>query len=365
MKIKDIEVQNVIGASGITNFFGEGYIYHILLFIAFLFPPIWVLSLRYWKWQWNPSDKPGKNVLEQLIAVSDEIPLWPMWLSFDGTTKTTKTATAFVQEGNMPMRANGTTPRDFHPHCIYVDMSKNVALNNVALSGPGIVAILNRNILQQKQEPVIISIMAIGKTKEERDKEIAYITSSLFSHLPRFKGKVIGQMNISCPNTEGELALYLEEVFGWVTQMRVLGIPLTVKISCLTPPEVVVRLAEVFDAIFAINTLPFGELTPKEREKYFYNAKESPLMKYQDEFEVKGAGGVSGEVLLERGLAYLRTLRGLGITIPIVYGGGILKPEDVDAAKAAGADAISLGSIIMIKPWNLRKVIQRGHEIFD
>ena len=365
MKIKDIEVKNVIGASGITNFFGEGYIYHLLLFIAFLFPPIWVLPLRYWKWQWNPSDKPGKNILEQLIAVSDEIPLWPMWLSFDDTTETTKTITAFVQKGNMPMRANGTTPLDFHPHCIYVDMSKGVAVNNVALSGPGIVAILKRGILQQKEGVIILSIMAIGKTKEERDKEIAYIVSTLFSHLPNFKAKVIGQINISCPNTDHELELYIEEVFGWVQSLRMIGIPLTVKISCLTPPEVVVRLAEVFDAIFAINTLPFNELTPKEREKYFYNAKESPLMKYQDEFEVKGAGGVSGEVLLERGLAYLRELKERGISIPIVYGGGILKPEDVDAAKATGADAISLGSIIMTKPWNLRKVIHRAHVIFD
>jgi dihydroorotate dehydrogenase len=212
---------------------------------------------------------------------------------------------------------------------------------------------------------VILSIMPVGKTKEERIKEIKYILSALQTHLRNFVAKVIVQVNVSCPNTGEELDVYLQEVSEWVVLLRTLGVPLTVKISALTPYEAAVRLAEQFDAIFAINTLPYDSLTKEEKDKYFYGAKESPLMKYQDEFNVKGAGGASGAVLLQRGLTYTRELRNRGVTIPIILGGGILKPEDVDAAKAAGADAISPGSITMLRPWNLHKVIQRAEEIFD
>jgi dihydroorotate dehydrogenase len=373
MKIRNIRVGSVIGASGINNFYGDGYPYHNILRIALLFTPFWVPLFRLLKIFLRPTLPPPpeqegpRSIFMQLVMVSDGIPLYPVWFSFNGIIHTTKTITASERKGNLKTGPDRMTPTEFHPKCIYVDMEKQVAINNVALTGPGIEAILKSGELQSIEGPFFISIMPVGATPEERLQEIRFIggTLDVFRQKHPFKGKPIIQLNISCPNTGHETEDYVKEVEQWEYHLRGIGMPITAKLNSLTPYEVAKGLSKIFDAFFVTNTIPYPLLTDLEKKDYFYCMEQSPLMKYQDEFNVKGAGGASGKVLLERALRYVEGLRAHGIRIPIILGGGILEPEHVDMAKAAGADGISPGSITMIAPWNLPKVIRRAHEIFD
>jgi dihydroorotate dehydrogenase len=54
-----------------------------------------------------------------------------------------------------------------------------------------------------------------------------------------------------------------------------------------------------------------------------------------------------------------------GISIPINAGGGILKTDDVDRMKAAGASSIFVGSAAFLRAWRVRGIINRANQIFS
>jgi len=99
MQLRGVNFQPVWDASGVRNFFGEGYPYH-----------------------W---------------------PLKPFGLNFKGSTFVAKTTTLLPREGKMPLVKIGKHwyPREIKPACIYVDRKQGLALNAVSLSGPGAAAL--------------------------------------------------------------------------------------------------------------------------------------------------------------------------------------------------------------------------------
>jgi hypothetical protein len=127
MKLRGVDFGSVWGQSGIQNFFGEGYPFH-----------------KFWK---------------------------PLGLDFSGMTFVAKTTTVAPRAGNMPLKADGTTPVELIPRCIVIKPFHCVALNAVGLSGLGLEFLFYTCRWQERREPFMISYMSVATTTAERLQE--------------------------------------------------------------------------------------------------------------------------------------------------------------------------------------------------
>jgi len=314
MKLRGIEFGNVIGASGLNGWFGEGYPYHALL--KFL---------------------PG--------------------FTFLGTTLTAKTATLLARPGNMPLRKDNLTPREFIPASIVVRPGAGVVLNAVGLSGPGLAFLLGTGRWQKLDAPFFLSFMSVAGTREERLDELRKAVEMLKTELSNFKAPVALQINFSCPNTGHDQEELVKDIHEALKIASVLNIPLVPKISVLIPPD---QAAEILrdpncDALAVSNTIAWADM-PQEVQKVFFQTNKSPLARF-------GGGGVSGKYLLPLVVQWLEQFKKFNVGKPIIAGGGILKKDDVDQLVAAGASAISPGSVVILRPWNLKSIIKRANEL--
>ncbi|OHA86663.1 MAG: hypothetical protein A3A96_01510 [Candidatus Zambryskibacteria bacterium RIFCSPLOWO2_01_FULL_39_39] len=316
------------GASGVQGFFGEGY------------PPH-----RYLKF---------------------------FGLTFDGLTLTAKTTTAQSNKGNMPMEKDGITPQEFLPRCVYVSPRSwlyGSALNAVALSGPGINSLIEMGEWQKQTRPFFISIMAIGKTVQEKNLEMStfqvYI-ASLLKWWPFLQDLLGVQINYSCPNTGENMEEMLQELVGQsqrdMNMLGMLGLPLVPKISVLFPVEYAQEIGNdrYCAGLTLSNTIPWDDL-PKfgiDRRKIF-GSDVSPLIKRG----FKQPGGYSGKELLPHVAHYVRELRAAGFRKHINAGGGILGPSDIDVLYDSGANSFSLGSIAFLRCWRMRATIARAYKL--
>lgn len=334
-------VSPVIASSGMMGFLGEGYPYH-----------------KY---------------------------LYPFKIAFQWITFQSKTATADIDGrlGNMEMKEDWLTPKYFKPNCISADIWHAVGVNNISLTNMGLKKLLATGIWQNMEGEIHISIMLVGTTPEERIKE-AYFIAKLFTDEIKKGGfkkakKVFLHWNISCPNTGHDAQKdFLESFKDEYLMLAQIGWPIMLKVGWQFPFEVA-REIQKFEMIYgfdAINTIPFDELPERDKKKYFkfevdrpeYNPPEghyvSPLDKHQNSFRVKGRGGVSGRPIRKHALNWIETARKCGITKPIIGGGGILNPYNVWQFKKAGATAISPGSIVFLRPWNLLLVVLTAKFLF-
>lgn len=317
MKLRGIEFGNVIGASGVQGFFGEGYPYH--KFLKFI---------------------PG--------------------FTLEGVTLTSKTSTLLPRMGNMPLQEDGLTPREFWPACIKVRPGAGVVLNAVNLSGPGLPFLLNLGRWQKLEKPFFLSFMSVNETKEERMNELKEAVQLLKKELPNFKSKIGLQINFSCPNTGHDQEMLAGEVHEALAIASELGVPLVPKISIVLSPGVAADIMSDpnCDAINVSNAVPWKDVSP-ETLKMFFQTTDSPLARF-------GGGAVSGKYLLPLVVEWIRQFRHQhqGIAKPIIAGGGILRASDVDKLVEIGATAISPGTITILRPWNLKSVIERAETLF-
>lgn len=327
LMLKGIDFGRVFVASGTLNFFGEGWPYH-----------------RYYK----------------LIPGFD----------FTGATFVAKTTTLAARAGNMPLNAK-LQPAELFPRCIRVNFLKRVVLNAVGLSGPGAVALLEKRLWQNRTEPFFISFMAVGATKADRLKEAWLFVNLLETYLPFFEADVGLQINVSCPNTDHDPTELAREAIEYLKIASKLGIPLDLKINALTPVEAV-RLIEqekLMDSLTVSNTIPWGKQAGYSQVGFchghpsikidwpsFFGSEVSPLADL-------GGGGLSGAPLLRIVGEWLARARDRGITVPIITGGGILAPDDVNYLMDLGASAIAIGSVAILKPWNVKPIIERAKQI--
>ncbi len=154
----------------------------------------------------------------------------------------------------------------------------------------------------------------------------------------------------------------LQEADQVLTLLGELDVPLIPKINALLPTAVASRLAEhpSVDAVCVSNTIPWGELPDRIPWKRLFGSETSPLAKYR-------GGGLSGAPLLPIVEDWIRKARPL-IQKPIIGGGGVLSCSDADRLLDAGANAIELGSVSILRPWRVRGIVQyvnirRGNEI--
>jgi dihydroorotate dehydrogenase len=317
MVLRGIDFGRCWDQSGVRGFFGEGYLYHK--------------------------------------------PLRPFGLSFNGSTLTTKTTTLPPHVGNMPLKNDGITPKEFKPKCIVVDWRNRVALNAVALSGPGAKFLLETGHWQVRKEPFCISFMSILKEPAGRLEELRQFVALLKPYLPYFKAPVCLQINFSCPNVKvaHDMAHLADEVREALMIASQLGIPVIPKFNVVLPVAAVLVIARDpnCEAICVSNTIPWGQLADKIDWKSFFDETGiSPLAHL-------GGGGLSGAPLLPLVEEWVMSARAIGITKPIIAGGGILGPKDAEVLVYAGASAVAVGSMSMLAPWNMQRTIYHANRL--
>ncbi|MDP3725297.1 MAG: hypothetical protein Q8R20_02385 [Nanoarchaeota archaeon] len=316
----------VWNASGVTNFFGDGYPFHIFL--------------------------------------------KPFGLDFRGSTFVAKTATLRPRAGNMPLRKN-FMPKEWNPKCIWMNWLRGYALNSVGLSGPGAKALFEMGRWQKRKEPFVISFMSVEDAPEKRTEELHQFVALFREHLPHFQAQVALQINFSCPNVGLRPEEIAEEVTKELDITSVLKIPLIPKINLEIPVEIAKKISDhpACAGICITNTIPFGHMPDRIDWQKLFKTKsktpgqeESPLYKRDPKF---GGGGLSGKPLFPLLCEWIKNARSAGIEKPLNVGGGILSPKDVQkiAPLLRKGDSIFIGSVAFLRPWNTRGIIRQANRL--
>ena len=319
-KIHGVDFGPIWGMSGVQNFFGEGYWYH--------------------------------SVLKAMFG-----------MSLEGITFVAKTTTFEARLGKMPLNKR-LQPREWYPRCIYVNPFKGIALNAVGLSGPGLTSLLSRGIWQNLNSPFFISFMPVADTPAGKLGETRAFVRQMRYNFSSFDRPFGTQLNLSCPNVMSDPEAAVEDAhrhldeFDWLSEK---GMATGIKVSADMPVEKVIEIGKHPNchAICVSNTIPFGNL-PEEIpwKRLFPNG--SPLLKRKG---VELPGGLSGAPLQKIVVKWVREARARGFKKHINAGGGILNAHNLLDLYYAGADSFSIGSIVMLRPWNVNSVIRKAHEL--
>lgn len=301
MHLRDIQFRNVLNSSGARNFFGEGWWYH-----------------KFFK---------------------------PFGLDYTGSTFVAKTTTLLPQKGNL-----GT--KEYFPACVKVYPWKGIALNAVGLSGPGALSLFEARRWQKRSEPFMLSFMATGQTLNERVGSAESFAHYLNLHLPDFKAPIALQVNFSCPNINSNLDDIGIEAQMILKLLSEADVPLIPKVNCLFPIPTMMEISQhwAVDAVCVSNTIPWGKIPEADRTRMF-GTTVSPLEKF-------GGGGLSGKYLFPKTKSYIHKLRRAGFKKSIIAGGGVLDIKNISDYILAGADAVELGSVSMLRPWRVKNLIE-------
>lgn len=326
MKLRGIEFGNVLGASGVQGFFGEGYWFH-----------------HPWK---------------------------PFGLDFTNMTFVSKTTTLFSRKGNMPLKAD-YTPKHLLPSCVTAKPIDGIMLNAVGLSGPGLGALIGTGLWQARTKPFFISIMSLQNTPEKRLEELRIMIDMLGLVKDDFKAPFGLQINLSCPNTDHDPKELIGETVRVLEVASKLGVPLMPKFSIASAPlDAVMELdhLDICDAICVSNTVPYNwvgwkmEITPSAVLRlpetfgaHYFGKPTSPLQHL-------GGGGISGAALRPMVCAWIFHARMRGFKKPINGGGGVMSQKDIAHYHHAGANSIFLGTVAMIRPWRVKGIIENANE---
>ena len=308
-KIGAKKIAPIVADSGTFGFFGEGY---------------------WWHWM-----------------------VWPfIWFLKKFGTFTAKTVTAESRDGNMPLNPDGT-PRDWFPKCIFIDLYRwfyGCMLNAVGLSNHGVEACLEDGRWQRQNREWILSFMPIANSVEEKLAECRHFVEETRKHLQKFWVKPIIAFNVSCPNV-GLMPLFT--VGHMLDILGELNLEIIVKVSVDMSVSDAIAISQhsKCSAIHVSNTLHWSKLPEDILRRAFPDCRDgsrwiSPL----DQF---GGGGYSGKGLLPLVLAWICDAKDRGLEKPIIGGGGILTPLDVWRVRRAGASAVAVASVAMLRPWRI------------
>lgn len=313
MRLRGIDFGNVMNASGARNFFGQGYWFH----------------------PW----------------------LRPFGLSFDNSTFVAKTTPFDPRKGNMRTKNNdGMTPKKLFPDCIVVDHLKQTVLNAVGLTSPGVKSLLACGSWQHIRHPFFISFAALSDSVEARLDEYKAFVTILKPQLRYFRAPVGLEINFVCPNKEHVSILTVEEIWEVLNILSALHIPLVAKMNIFMSQEVGlgVQKHRACDAICMSNTIPWDELPHVIDRNAWFGTTISPLKKY-------GGGGFSGAPLFSLVNGWIHEARRSGFHKPIIGCGGILSAQDACGMFSAGADAIQIGSVGILRPQRVRSIIRHAN----
>lgn len=151
------------------------------------------------------------------------------------------------------------------------------------------------------------------------------------------------ELNCSCPNLGHEATE--DHICRMALEVAAKGVPTIVKLGYQQPfLSICKRLDGKVAAFDLINTVPWSKTSAFEP---------SPLAKYGLE------GGVSGWKIAWYAYEAMRTVKDAGIKTPVLSGGGIMNYEQASLRLAAGADAISFGTIFLRHPCRASSIVRR------
>lgn len=315
MKMRNIDFGPIWGAAGVQGLYGDGYVFH------------WPYKL-----------------------------LFPLMFSFSGMTFVGKTITADFQKGNM----SAAIENFCIPECVKVNFRRGVVLNAVGLSNPGANEVFMKKKLQEIKAPFMLSYAAVGKTWIERRKETERFAVNYLMHRNEFKAKHGLQIDFTCPNITTEKGNFVDEAMATLRILEVMDIPLMPKLSVLTSMRDALHISqhEACDGICVTNSLPWGSYPDKINWPKYFGTDESPLAKF-------GGGALSGKPLLKLVKDWVVAARIHGIKKPINAGGGIFGTQGVQTLCEAGADSVFIGSVAILRPWRVQRIIKYAHEIME
>lgn len=317
MILRGIDFGHVFTASGTRNFFKEdGWWYH-----------------RPWSWA---------------------------GLRFQGTTFITKTTTLDEHAGNMPLGPDRVTPAHWRPRCIRVYFRKGIALNAVGLSGPGAAWLLKQGRWQRYTEPLLISFAMVGPTRDDRLGEAGNFVRLLRRHLPDFSAPVGLQCNFGCPNAGHDLTELAHEADQVFDVLGELGIPLVLKVSAVLEPAFVAYVSKhaACDAIAVSNAIPWRSLPEQIDWDGLFGNAESPLAAF-------GGGALSGAPLFPVVREWIAQAQGVGLGKPIIAGGGIQRWWQVEQLLDLGAAAFEIGTVCLLRPRRVRKIVRHVQALIE
>ena len=216
-------------------------------------------------------------------------------------------------------------------------------INAVGLSGPGIDA------WKEMYLPDLLATGAtvVGSIWGRNIGEFADAAAAI-------KGSNIAalEVNASCPNLEDRSSIFAHSASATseiVSETKVAGVPLWVKLSPNTPDLVAIAGAAIeagADALVLVNTVVGLAIDIEARSAALGN----------------GGGGVSGPGILPIALRAVYECRVAYPQIPIVGVGGISSGEDAVAMMMAGANAVEVGTATFANPrapWIIQNQLEK------
>lgn len=264
--------------------------------------------------------------------------------NFEGSTLIAKTVTLDHRDGNLPLKSN-LQPKDFFPKCVKIYPFSGSIMNAVGVSNPGLCSVLKMGIWQKITKPFLISIIPVRKTHEERLREMHTIVRILSHHIDEFEVPVGIQFNVSCPNVGRKE--YIKEISEYLDILNIIDLQIDLKVSVLFPVEQINSLSCKYDIITCSNTIPYGRFSD-----------EIDWSKYTG-LEEFGGGGLSGNPLLPFVVDWIKKFRNLNTKTPIKASGGMMSVKAVDKVVDAGAQAIEIGTVKLLRPWRVKNIIKR------
>jgi dihydroorotate dehydrogenase (NAD+) catalytic subunit len=278
--------------------------------------------------------------------------LGPLAPDFTGSTFVAKTTTLGPRAGNMPLR-DDLMPRERCPRCIRINFRRAAVLNAVGLSGPGLDALLADGRWQALDRPFVLSFMAVRETRERRLEEVASFADRMAGIRPGFRAPFVIECNFSCPNVGIDSSGLVAEVRSTLALLwdRLGDVPRIPKLNILVPPGVAVEVGmhHSCSAVCVSNTIPWGSLPDRIDWRGLFGAV-SPMGEF-------GGGGLSGSPLTPLVLEWVREYC-RQLSAPLVAGGGVMRPGDAVALLDAGASAVEVGSVAIVRPWRVAKIIK-------
>lgn len=317
LKLDDVDFGATFCATGARGFHGEGYPFH-----------------KYWECAgmcWEGTSFSGKTL-----------------------TLLPRRGPEFGELGNMPLKSDGVTPKEFAPKCIYVRFHDGgEIINAVGLSNFGAKFYFKTGKYHKIDRPFSISIMLDAKDAAGREAELKELCEIIRSFMP-FKAPVMLQINFGCPNSGHALDEFYSEICKLVEMAKaMLRIPVFINVNALMPTKVLIEASQIADGLWIGNTIPFGEPTVDGTIHWSRFGKNSPLRRRG----VNGDGGLSSPSCLPFTIDKVQQLRDSGVKIPIVGGNGIRTIEDVSNLRRAGCNAVFIGSLAVVRPHRMKEIV--------
>ena len=323
LKLDGQSFGNIFCATGSRGFWGEGYPFH-----------------EYWK---------------------------HFGMDWSGTGFAGKTLTLRSREGNMPLEDDGVTPKEAFPRSVWTSFfNEGEMMNAVGLSNRGAAFYLRKGHYHDIKKPFFLSFMTLAEDASGREVELRDFCRLLLSYLP-FRAPVALQINFGCPNSGHDLNEFYGEICKLVEMAKaMLRIPVVVNCNALMPTPVLIEVARIADALWIGNTIPWNATDKIDWSRY---GDVSPV---RSKLDPKGArkeekidGGLSSPVCLPFTLQKIKELRDSGVNTPIVGGNGVRTIHDVIDLSSAGCDAIFIGSIAVVRPRRMQKIVSLSYQIFN